>query len=336
MAVSRAQRVRLGIFVAAGLTVLIGGLLVLAGMKLGERRDEYIVRFTDADVSLNGLEVGSQVKYSGIRVGRVEAIRVDPNDVAVIQVVLSLDGGTPIAEDSKANLGSMGITGLKYVELTRGTKGARLRKPGETIPAGASFLDDLTAQAGAIAGKANEALDHLAAFTGPDMKDRVAKLLDHADQLLVTVNGTLDDNRAHARDLIERLSGATGQLETLARELTGTVQRANALLDKAGPHALKLLDGGAALMSDLRGTRGRVDGALDASTAVLSDLHRTLSSADKLLDRSQLLLVQSREEIVEAVKHLRDTAENMSVLSQRVRDDPSLLLLGGSGQEDPQ
>ena len=53
--VTRAQKVRLGIFIAAGLTVFVGGVVVLAGLKLIEGRDEYVVRFRDSDVSLNGL-----------------------------------------------------------------------------------------------------------------------------------------------------------------------------------------------------------------------------------------------------------------------------------------
>jgi len=46
------------------------------------------------------------------------------------------------------------------------------------------------------------------------------------------------------------------------------------------------------------------------------------------MERGYLVLVQSQEEIETAVERLRETSENLSVFSQRIKDDPSLLLLG--------
>jgi ABC-type transporter Mla subunit MlaD len=61
MAVTRSRKVRLGIFVGAGLFLLVGGLVLLAGVKLGERRDRYVIRFSDPSYGLSGLEVGAPV-----------------------------------------------------------------------------------------------------------------------------------------------------------------------------------------------------------------------------------------------------------------------------------
>ena len=89
MSVTRAQKVRLGIFLVVSALLLIGGLVILAGARLGEKRDLYFVRYAEGEVSLNGLDVGSPVKYSGIRVGRVDRISIDPSDVSVIVVTIS-------------------------------------------------------------------------------------------------------------------------------------------------------------------------------------------------------------------------------------------------------
>jgi len=83
MKLTRAEKVRLGTFVATGLTLFIGGVLSLAGLKVWERRDIYTANF---DESVSGLEVSAQVKYQGLRVGRVDAMRVNPKDPGVIEV----------------------------------------------------------------------------------------------------------------------------------------------------------------------------------------------------------------------------------------------------------
>jgi phospholipid/cholesterol/gamma-HCH transport system substrate-binding protein len=315
--VTRAQKLRLGIFLASGLAVLLGGIVILAGMKLGEKRDRYRVRFSDATVSLSGLDTGSPVKYSGIRVGRVDGVRIDPKDVGVILVDISLDHDTPVAEDTKANLGSQGITGLKYIELTRGSSKARVRKPGEDIPPGISAFDKLTDQAGEIANKVDMVLDRVGDLTGPDMKQRVASLLDHTDQLFTTANNLLQENKEALGNLAKRLEGTSQQVERLATELAGTAHRANLLLDET-----------TLFVKNARQTPQRMNELLAEGTAVLAASKTVLGpeGVQRTVGNLNALLAQSRHDIIETIDLLRETAENVSALTEKLKDDPTLLL----------
>lgn len=342
MAVTRAQKVRLGVFVATGLTALVGGLIVLAGMKLGETRDAYTVRFSQGEISLSGLDVGSTVKYSGIRVGRVDGIRVDPADVSTIVVQLSLDGGTPVAENSVASLGSLGITGLKYIELSRGDQGARIRAPGEEIPSGPSMMDELTDQASGIARKLNHLIEQLNTFTSPTNQTKVTEILDRTNRLLETTEATVAENRGNLQMVSQRVASLSTELEGASKDLRQTVRQANELLRTTQPRVLGLADEATKLVSELRETRAKVDLVLETSQATLEatrttvgpeGLGKTLASVDQLVTRGYLVLLQSQEDITEATGHMKETAENMSVFSERIKEDPSLLLLGGDEGE---
>jgi phospholipid/cholesterol/gamma-HCH transport system substrate-binding protein len=329
MSVSRAQKMRLGIFVIAGLVVLVGGLVVLAGMKLGEKRESYTIRYSDGGVSLSGLEVGSPVKYSGIRVGRVDVIKIDPKDVGVIVVEISLNEGTPVAEDTVANLGSMGITGLKYIELSRGSADAKIRKPGTEIPAGKSALDDLSNQAGEIAEKVNTAIERLNAFVAPEMKDRVASVLDRTDKLLATLEGTLSENREQLKVISTNLAAASAKFESLADHLDGTVAGVDRVVADVGPRLTKTVDETNALVKRLRSTADNADKLMAESAVAMGPegIQKTLDQVDILLERTNLMLLQSRESIIEGLAYMRRTSENMTEFSRRIRDDPSLLLI---------
>jgi len=320
--VTRAQKVRLGIFLAAGLTVFVGGILFLAGLKLIEGRDDYVVRYRDSEVSLNGLEVGSPVKYSGIRVGRVDAVRVDPDDVSVILVELSLDEDTPVAENSKADLGSQGITGLKYIELTRGRAGARIREPGEEIPAGTSMFDNLAQKADQIAGKAEIVLDRVAVLTS---EEHLGKLMDSSEKLITTLNGVLIDNRESLKTLAASMSGTAEQANLLAAELAKTAKQANSLLHEA-----------TVLVQSSKGTPARLDAFLEQGTAVLAESKVLLGpeGVQKTLARINSMLAQTNRQIVETVGMLREAAQNAAVFTEKIRDDPSLLLLGDDDEDD--
>jgi phospholipid/cholesterol/gamma-HCH transport system substrate-binding protein len=317
--VTRAQKVRLGIFMAAGITVFVGGLVLLAGLKLMEGRDEYVVRFRDSDVSLNGLETGSPVKYSGIRVGRVDDVHVDPDDVSVVLVELSLDEDTPVAEDSVADLGSQGITGLKYIELTRGSSGARVRDPGEEIPAGSSMFDDLTQKADHIASKVEIVLDRVAALTDADMKERIGKMLTTSEKFLSTLDGVLIDNRESLRTLAASMTGTAEQANLLAAELAKTARQANALLGEA-----------TVLVRSSKTTPARLDAFLAESTAVLVESRVLLGpeGLQRTMARVNSMLAQTHRQVVETVGLFREVGQNAAAFSEKIRDDPSLLLLG--------
>jgi virulence factor Mce-like protein len=313
MATTRAQRMRLGIFVGVAMLVLVGGLIVLAGMRLGEERDAYSIRYADGDVSLSGLEVGSPVKYSGIRVGRVDAIRIDPEDLGVVLVEISLTGGTPVASDSQANLGSMGITGLKYIELTRGSNTAQTRVPGDVIPAGKSALDSLSSQAGEIAEKVDTALERLNAFVGPAMQNRVASVLERTDTLLETTEATIAENRESLKTFSANLATASARFDDISLRLDTT-------LANAQPHLDRMFRDASRTTRHVRDSSGEVKGFLE-------DARKAIRSVDGLVSNGDLTLRRSRENLIDGLRDLRAAAENFKDFSRRVREDPSLLLI---------
>lgn len=323
--VTRAQKIRLGIFMAAGLTVLVGGVVLLAGLKLVEGRDEYTVRFKDTGVSLNGLDVGSPVKYSGIRVGRVDAVRIDPQDVSVILVELSLDEDTPVAEDSVANLGSQGITGLKFIELSRGSSRARVREPGEDIPPGTSLFDNLAQKADQIAGKVEIVLDRIAGMVTPEMAERLSSLMQSSDEFLRTLNGVLEDNRESLKTLAVQVSATSEQIRQLSAELATTAKRANALLAEA-----------TVVLRNAKETPVALNAFLEQGTGLLKQSQVLLGpeGLQRTMARVNSIMAQTQHQIIETIGLFREAAENANAFTEKIRDDPSLLLLGG--REDDQ
>lgn len=323
MPATRAQKARLGIFVAVGLVVLIGGLIALAGAQFTEERDTYTIRYDEAGVSLSGLDVGSPVKYSGITVGRVEGIRIAPNDISVVEVEISLQGDTPVANDTKANLGSQGITGLKYIELTRGSQDAGIRQPGGQIPPGTAGFDEIANKAGEIADKVSTALDQVNAFVSPEMQQTVESVLKNTDKLLITVEATLDENRQTLKTLGE-------QATVVVEDFASITNRIDTLVQRGTPQIERSLAEVAHLLRDLRKSRDDLDAALASADAMMRTADELMRGLLPLVDRGNLLVAQSRENLVEALAYLRETAENFSDFSRRVREDPSLLLLGDS------
>ncbi|MFA6582350.1 MAG: MlaD family protein, partial [Paludibacter sp.] len=116
-------KIRLGLFVAAGL-----GLFVLAIFIIGKQKNLFnpVFKLTTTFSNVSGLQVGNNVRFSGINVGTVDNI-VLINDTAVrVDLMIKKDVWQFIKSDCKVTIGSEGIIGDKLLILTQGSSEAPL------------------------------------------------------------------------------------------------------------------------------------------------------------------------------------------------------------------
>jgi phospholipid/cholesterol/gamma-HCH transport system substrate-binding protein len=71
--------------------------------------------------SVAGLTIGSSVGFNGIKVGEVQSFALDPEDARKVQVLISVRDDTPVRQNSRANIQSMGLTGGSGVQISPGT-----------------------------------------------------------------------------------------------------------------------------------------------------------------------------------------------------------------------
>jgi len=330
--ITRAQKVRLGIFVATTLALFVGTLAVLAGIRLVEKRDEYTVRY---HMSLSGLEVGAQVKYNGVRVGSVETIRINPEDVGEVVVTLSLDLGTPIKQDTKAVVNLAGITGLKFIELSGGTSGSAFVAPGGEIQAGESMFDRLTGRAEAIAEKVEIVVNQIAAYTTPENRERLYKVVDHVDELAVTTRGTIEENRANVLRVTTQLGTTIGRLdETLvglesdAKRTLRAIRTLSESLEREvdAKQVKRVVANVEHVSADLRRAVEQAD--VPAMALQIKDF---VAAARRVADSLELTILRGREDVFASLGYLLETLENLTEFSRLIRETPSLLL--GSSEE---
>jgi phospholipid/cholesterol/gamma-HCH transport system substrate-binding protein len=325
--ITPAQRIRLGLFVAVCLLILLGLVAAIVGRSFWEKRDHYTVRY---DVSVSGLEVGAPVKYNGVRVGRVESTSIDPEKVSQTIVAFSLDAGTPIKENTRATLNVQGITGLKFIELVGGTSEAKTLAPGSEVQAGASAMESLTGQAEAISLKVDLLASRLLDLTSDHNRALVSTVLERASTLMNTVDQTVEKNADQVNKLITNLSTASENFAGFVAELRATavetreavagVRRSiESMLDNK--HIGGLVDDTRAAVGDVRRRLGDED--LGKATKTLNQLLNRLNTMTEKIDT---LVVRSQEDIRTTFRFLSETAENLRDFSRLVREDPTRLL----------
>lgn len=103
---------------AAGIfTILLGIAAAIAIWWLGQSNESTTTYVLETRRNVTGLNVQAQVRYRGIRAGKVQAIEPDEADPRVILVRIDLDNRFKLTRGSTASLGYQGVTGLAYVQI---------------------------------------------------------------------------------------------------------------------------------------------------------------------------------------------------------------------------
>ena len=265
-------------YVAVGAFVLLLGALAIAGVLWlasgGAWSQRYDIYLAVSDESVAGLNLNAPVKYSGVDVGKVREIRLDPANPERVLLVFDIEHGTPIRRDTEAVLKTQGLTGIAYVELGGGAKDSPLlppsdREPYPVIRTKASLstrlenvLTTVLAQLDRTSGNIDAVLSdaNRAAFTSAladiaTVVHVVAGRRDSIDAGIGSAARTFDRSERVAAQLgpvIERVGRAADAVETLgleaARASKGAGQAASSVsadarrfADQALPELQRLL-----------------------------------------------------------------------------------------------
>ena len=233
--VTKAQKVRLGVFLFISIGLLLIFLFVIIGSRLLERTDTYFIAYED--VSVSGLQIGAQVKYHGIRVGRVETIRIDPYNINRVIVEITVERDTPIKVDTEASLILVGITGLKQVELFGGTQEAELLLPGGFIRQGTTFFDDISLSVEEITVKLDRVLSNIDSLTSPENQERFSNMLINLELITHSTLSAVDKLEATiTSEEFESILASTAKftedlaqtdLPSVVKELNEAIAQAN-------------------------------------------------------------------------------------------------------------
>jgi phospholipid/cholesterol/gamma-HCH transport system substrate-binding protein len=221
--------------------------LILAGVAaiwwFGGKRESTVDYLIVTRQNVSGLNLQAQVRYRGIRVGRVESVRLDPDDDGNILIRISVNDDIPITEGTIAKLGYQGLTGIAHILLEdKGNDRRRLdRSRGlPRIPMKASMLQELSEAGGATLRQAQILLTSINELLNAENKARVGKTLANLESSSANLSATLADTRALLADprlkqlgsMVANLDGASADARVALREVAVLVPRLNALAEK--------------------------------------------------------------------------------------------------------
>ena len=235
-------------FVAGLFALLLGAAAIAALIWLRGTHDnlrEYVVV---TKFSIGGLNPEAQVRYRGIRVGKVMDIRLDSENPSDILIRISIADNIPLTKGTIAKLASQGVTGIAHVLLldSGGNKEPLVAADGKLprIVMVPSLLDEMSENGPAALRQAQELMAAASALLNEENRRRFAATLanleatsasmkpaiENMNATLVQVRKLLDDQ--NIRD-ISRAAGEVGPLLADTRQLVGKMQATADKLDVA-------------------------------------------------------------------------------------------------------
>ncbi|RON35312.1 MlaD family protein [Pseudomonas brassicacearum] len=301
---TRAHHVLIGLFTVI---VVAGALLFglwLAKSSVDTEFKDYEIVFNEA---VSGLSKGSAVQYSGIKVGDVVTLRLDPKDPRRVLARIRLGGETPIKEDTRAILALTGITGTSIIQLSGGTpQSSKLKgKDGNlpTIIASPSPIARLLNDSGDLVAGVNMLMLNANQMFSSQNVERISKTLEHLEQ----TTGTIADQRGDIRQAMQQLASVGKQAGAMLEQTSALMRNANGMLNDQG--------------KQMFGSAEQAMKSLESSSATINKLLTT--NQDSLNSGMQGL-----NGLAPAVRELRDTLTSLRAISQRLEANPTGYLLG--------
>jgi phospholipid/cholesterol/gamma-HCH transport system substrate-binding protein len=123
-------KIRLGLFIAGGLA-----LFIIAIFLIGKQKNLFdpVFKLTTTFYNVSGLQVGSNVRFSGINVGTVDNISIINDSTVRVDMLIKKSVQKFIKTDCEAGIGSAGIIGDRILILTQGSSDAPMIKDGQNI-----------------------------------------------------------------------------------------------------------------------------------------------------------------------------------------------------------
>jgi len=145
------EKVRRVPFIAGGIA-----LFVIAIFIIGRQKNLFnpVFRISTTFYNVSGLEVGSNIRFSGIDVGTVDGIRIINDSTVLVDMLISKNVRPFIKTDCQAGIGSSGIIGDPILIISQGSDDAAMAKDGQQIGSKEPVeTDDIMASLEVTAGK---------------------------------------------------------------------------------------------------------------------------------------------------------------------------------------
>lgn len=317
-----------GVFVTAMIAALIVVLSLIAG-RTGPM-DTYSTVLDD----VTDIKYGTVVRFAGFPIGQVE--RIEPelaNGGYRFRLHLSVQQGWKFPADSVARIAASSFLAGKTLEVNGGPSPTSIEPGGEIAGGTAADMFSLMAQVAAEIGDLSKS----------SLRPLVAKIGDIIDRIGNTTETNLKELMGSLNNIANEVETKTplivGNVETFTTQLNTEMAKVDQLLSEKNMSAvenslanIEQTTANAVVASqDMKALAGKITAVADQIQDLVADNRK---SVDKSIADLEYVLRAVAQNIDSITRNLDGTTRNMNEFSRLIRQNPGLLLNGGSPEAD--
>lgn len=308
---TRSNHILVGGVVLALVVALLGFIIWLSQVS-GESKKEYDIFFKQA---VDGLAKGSAVGYSGVPVGQVASINLEPDNPEFVRVRITVSEETPILQGTTATIEGVGFTGVSQIQLDPGQRGAP-----PITEAGPYGVPVIPTKPGALGQLLNSA---------PELLERVSTLTERLTELIS------DRNQASIAAILDNMEEISGSIAERSPEIAATLADARIAIRQAGAAAEEfgrlanstdrlLNEDARPLVNDLQHTIRAAESSMKNLDAAIGEARPGIQSFSK----------QTLPEVGQLVRDLRATSASLRAVTEKVEQQGAGSLVRGTKLPD--
>ncbi|MGH1448137.1 MAG: MlaD family protein [Pseudomonadaceae bacterium] len=306
---TRAHHVLIGLFTLLAAVAAVLFALWLGSSTTSREYKDYIVIFNDA---VTGLSSGSAVQYSGIKVGDIQSLQLDPQDPRRVIARVRVGADVPIKENTRARLSFTGITGNSVIELSHGTPSSPPLTSDNGPPvivAAPSPISSLLADGEDVITNVNQLMSNARSILSDENAESIGRTLQNVER----ATGSLAAQSEELGHLLSELTRATTQVNETLQRSSELVVSADKLLNQQGTRTLN-----------------QAEEALSSIASASATLESLLSNNSEAFTTG----MQGLSQLDPAINELRATLSSLRTITRRLEDNPTRFILGRDSLEE--
>ncbi|PSJ38914.1 MlaD family protein [Allosphingosinicella deserti] len=302
---TRSNHILVGSVVLA-MIVAVLGFIVWLSQASGNADKQFDIFFNQA---VDGLAEGSAVTFSGVPVGQVRSINLEPKTPQFVRVRIAVRDTTPVLVGTTATIKGVGFTGVSQIQLDPPERDPR-RPAGNQreitcavtqCPYDAPIIPTKPGALGQLLNSAPELLDRITTLTA-----RLTELLSDRNQ--ASIASILENVQVISRNLAER----SGEIAATMAEARLAIRQAGQAAEEFGQLADTsdqiLQKDARPLIADLRQTIRAAETSMKSLDSVIGEAKPGVETFS----------TRTLPEVGQLIRDLRATSQSLRNISERI------------------
>ena len=314
---SKANFAVIGVFVLISLFFMVAVIAYFSGRQFDATYDEYLVVYVTPP---RGIQVGSEVRYKEINVGEVTETALS-EDASRVFVHIRIKDSTPIFKGTFGQNEPLGLTGLSYIQLSKGPSDEPIDRTGlqrgefARIEGRASQFDELLGGSESVIDNVNVALANAINVLSPEAANDLHGILANINTITAAIAGSdLSEER------IEKFMGAIEQAAI-------DVSIASLAIETTMKDASALMQG-----EEIKGLLAQADKTLVAGQATLKEYQVLAQHGTALSDEAMRTVEQftatGLQDLSSSMADLKTLIESLNRVSEGIERSPLQFIVG--------